>query len=527
MDQQFCLRWNNHPTNLTGVLTSLLQREALCDVTLACEGETVKAHQTILSACSPYFETIFLQNNHPHPIIYLKDVRYSEMRSLLDFMYKGEVNVGQSSLPMFLKTAESLQVRGLTDNHNINYRADSEKHHESATSSPSAKMHFDRESRERERDRDRERELHRSNSSLSERGADRSLDRSTRDGSNINSSNTGSSNNNTTQLLGLNERSPSGGAGIIGAGGSSEHSRDDQQDFSKDRERDREMSTTPVDHIVNSNKRRRKNSSNCDNSLTSTHNTNVQERHYTQDSQTSANSNFKSSPVPKSGGNLSESEELAIRRDSPLLMSQGTGLSQTLGIKQELLDQQHQPTPQHHPSLPPELLPKTVVLDNSRLDIIIPSIAMLTTSANFPGHHEPNYSFMAASNSSKFRPPWIPSDLSISKFDSFIPHQSYSQQQNPSQQRQQTMSSTSRKGSRFRLNWLDQFNWLNYDDQSKTMFCTVCRKWSNALPDIRTSFVEGNSNFRLEIINHHNKCKSHKLCSDKEEFESNKLKDQH
>lgn len=61
--------------------------------------------------------------------------------------------------------------------------------------------------------------------------------------------------------------------------------------------------------------------------------------------------------MPKSGGNLSETEELAIRRDSPLLMSQATGLSQTLGIKQELLDQQHQPTPQHHPSLPPDLMP--------------------------------------------------------------------------------------------------------------------------------------------------------------------------
>lgn len=55
------------------------------------------------------------------------------------------------------------------------------------------------------------------------------------------------------------------------------------QDFKEFKDRERDTSTTHADH--SSNKRRRKNSSNCDNSLISTYNTNIQERHYSQDSQ--------------------------------------------------------------------------------------------------------------------------------------------------------------------------------------------------------------------------------------------------
>ncbi|KAK4296437.1 hypothetical protein Pmani_031067 [Petrolisthes manimaculis] len=107
------LRWNNHNTIFTKILTLLREQEAYVDVSLACAGRLYPAHKFVLSTCSEYFKEMFSKNPCKHPIVFMKDVSTRDMESLLDFMYKGEVHVPQSDLGSLLRTAEALQVKGL------------------------------------------------------------------------------------------------------------------------------------------------------------------------------------------------------------------------------------------------------------------------------------------------------------------------------------------------------------------------------------------------------------------------------
>ncbi|XP_065162292.1 longitudinals lacking protein, isoforms A/B/D/L isoform X18 [Atheta coriaria] len=115
-DQQFCLRWNNHQSTLIAVFDTLLENGTLVDCTLAAEGKFLNAHKVVLSACSPYFESLLSQNYDKHPIFILKDIKYQELKAMMDYMYRGEVNISQDQLGALLKAAESLQIKGLSDN---------------------------------------------------------------------------------------------------------------------------------------------------------------------------------------------------------------------------------------------------------------------------------------------------------------------------------------------------------------------------------------------------------------------------
>ncbi|XP_056644038.1 modifier of mdg4-like isoform X35 [Diorhabda sublineata] len=116
--EQFSLCWDNFHKNMSSGMNSLLENEDLVDVTLAVQGKCLKAHKMVLSVCSPYFKELFKSNPCQHPIVFMKDVSYEALSDLLQFMYQGEVQVSQENLSTFIKTAEALQIKGLTGDGN-------------------------------------------------------------------------------------------------------------------------------------------------------------------------------------------------------------------------------------------------------------------------------------------------------------------------------------------------------------------------------------------------------------------------
>ena len=87
------------------------------DFTLVCEdSRQIKAHKVILSLGSAFFKQILRSNPHPHPLIYLKNFKFSELEFALTFMYFGQVEVGKNRINDFLKIAEDLKIKGLSEN---------------------------------------------------------------------------------------------------------------------------------------------------------------------------------------------------------------------------------------------------------------------------------------------------------------------------------------------------------------------------------------------------------------------------
>ena len=139
-NEKFCLKWNDFESNISVAFRDIREEREFFDVTLVCEENNaqIEAHKVILGACSPFFRSVLKRNSqHKHPLLFLKGIKFTDLESVLNFMYHGEVNVAQDQLNSFLQVAEDLNVKGLTQNKNGEKSSSSEP----PPSSPDIKSH--------------------------------------------------------------------------------------------------------------------------------------------------------------------------------------------------------------------------------------------------------------------------------------------------------------------------------------------------------------------------------------------------
>merc|ERR1719186_937568 len=106
LKDEFNLRYDEFSNKISSTWQNLQYEKDLCDVTLACEDRQILSHKIVISSCSPVFKNILKHNASPHPVIYLRGVKYKDIECLLNFLYSGEVNIPQKDLSRFLLVAE-------------------------------------------------------------------------------------------------------------------------------------------------------------------------------------------------------------------------------------------------------------------------------------------------------------------------------------------------------------------------------------------------------------------------------------
>lgn len=94
----------------------LLDSQTWVDCTLACDGGKISVHRVVLSACSSYLNKILVEHPVDHPIIILPELAIEDVRTLVHYMYTGELLQSDTQhSASLLRTAAVLSVNSLND----------------------------------------------------------------------------------------------------------------------------------------------------------------------------------------------------------------------------------------------------------------------------------------------------------------------------------------------------------------------------------------------------------------------------
>lgn len=109
-----------HNLKLANVLNNMLQCGSLVDVTIYCDDGQVSAHKLVLAASSTYFRNLFsrMTNAFHYPIIVLREMPVNDLKTIMQFIYHGEVNVPQNRVNSLMRWANYLEIDGMASSAN-------------------------------------------------------------------------------------------------------------------------------------------------------------------------------------------------------------------------------------------------------------------------------------------------------------------------------------------------------------------------------------------------------------------------
>jgi len=97
------------------MLHELISSNLFTDVTLVSDDKKkIKAHRNILSASSSVLNNILeIEAHSSNSVVYLKGIHFSEIESLLQFIYLGQTSLDPHKLSDFLSLANNLEIKDL------------------------------------------------------------------------------------------------------------------------------------------------------------------------------------------------------------------------------------------------------------------------------------------------------------------------------------------------------------------------------------------------------------------------------
>ncbi|CAH0577859.1 unnamed protein product [Chrysodeixis includens] len=104
---------NNFERLIKNQLISNYEDPETADCIIACDGNLLKAHKTILAAGSGYFKHILKQSPKEQKHIFFADVAFDVLKDLIQFMYTGKIKIPKNRVEEYISFSKRIALKPL------------------------------------------------------------------------------------------------------------------------------------------------------------------------------------------------------------------------------------------------------------------------------------------------------------------------------------------------------------------------------------------------------------------------------